>query len=126
TEIKKLEVMRKDFVANVSHELKTPITSIVGFSETLIDGAKDEQESLDHFLEIIYEESKRMEVLIDDLLVLSNLEHDEHKIQASEVNMGKVLADVEPIINHLADKRELQFTVEIEERLTLMGDKEKL
>lgn len=126
TEIKKLEVMRKDFVANVSHELKTPITSIVGFSETLIDGAKDEQESLDHFLEIIYEESKRMEVLIDDLLVLSNLEHDEHKIQASEVNMGEVLADVEPIINHLADKRELQFTVEIEERLTLIGDKEKI
>lgn len=114
SEIKKLEVMRKDFVANVSHELKTPITSIVGFAETLIDGAKEEKESLNQFLDIIYEESKRMQVLINDLLVLSHLEHDEHNIHTSEVNIQEVLEDVEPIIYQLAEKRELHFSIEME------------
>lgn len=126
TEIKKLEVMRKDFVANVSHELRTPITSIMGFAETLVDGAKEEQESLNHFLEIIYEESKRMQVLIDDLLVLSNLEHDEHKIHCSKVSMDEILADVKPIINQLATKREVHFTIQMDEQPTLMADKEKV
>src|SRR5699024_2709166 len=125
TEIKKLEVMRKDFVANVPHELRTPITSIMGFAETLVDGAKEEQESLNHFLEIIYEESKRMQVLIDDLLVLSNLEHDEHKIHCSKVSMDEILADVKPIINQLATKREVHFTIQMDEQPTLMADKEK-
>lgn len=126
TEIKNLEVMRKDFVANVSHELKTPITSIMGFAETLVDGAKNEQEALDNFLEIIYEESKRMQLLIDDLLILSNLEQDEYKSQISEVNMNGILEDVTPIIDQLAEKQKLNFTVEIEETLTFMADKEKV
>lgn len=126
TEIKNLEVMRKDFVANVSHELRTPITSIMGFAETLVDGAKEEQESLDHFLDIIYEESKRMQLLIDDLLVLSNLEHDEHKLQFSDVNMEEILTDVGPIINHLAKKREVHFTIKMERKPMLVADKQKI
>lgn len=126
TEIKNLEVMRKDFVANVSHELRTPITSIMGFAETLVDGAKNEQQSLDSFLDIIYEESKRMKLLIDDLLILSNLEQDEYKIELSEVNMKEVLEDVSPIIDQLAEKQNLTFTVEMEEVLTLTADKEKI
>lgn len=126
TEIKNLELMRKDFVANVSHELRTPITSIMGFAETLVDGAKDEQETLDSFLEIIFEESKRMQLLIDDLLVLSNLEQDEYLIQVSEVNMSTILEDVAPIISQLADKQELNFVIQMEKPLTLMADKEKI
>ena len=126
TEIKNLEVMRKDFVANVSHELRTPITSIMGFAETLVDGAKDEQEALDNFLEIIYEESKRMKLLIDDLLILSNLEQDEYTLEVSDVNMNELLKEVTPIIDQLAERQKLSFTVQMEEMIRLEADKEKV
>ena len=74
TEIKKLEQIRKDFVANVSHELKTPVTSIKGFTETLIDGAMNNKETLEAFLSIILKESDRLQSLIQDLLELSKIE----------------------------------------------------
>lgn len=74
TERKQLEEMRKDFVANVSHELKTPITSIKGFTETLLDGAMNERETLLQFLSIILKESSRLQTLIQDLLDLSKIE----------------------------------------------------
>src|SRR5699024_5561909 len=68
TNLKKLENLRREFVANVSHELKTPITSIKGFAETLLDGAKDDAQTLNDFLEIISKESNRIETLVYDLL----------------------------------------------------------
>jgi two-component system phosphate regulon sensor histidine kinase PhoR len=74
TNLKKLENLRREFVANVSHELKTPITSIKGFAETLIDGAKDDPQSLNAFLDIILKESERIETLVFDLLDLSHVE----------------------------------------------------
>ncbi len=74
TNLKQLENLRREFVANVSHELKTPITSIKGFAETLIDGAKNDAESLDMFLNIILKESNRIESLVTDLLDLSHIE----------------------------------------------------
>lgn len=74
TEIKKLEQMRKDFVANVSHELKTPITSIKGFTETLLDGAMKDEKALSDFLSIILKESERLQSLVQDLLDLSKME----------------------------------------------------
>ena len=70
-----VETIRKDFVANVSHELKTPITSIKGAVETLIDGAIEQREVADRFLEIISRHSDRMDSLISDLLLLSQLEY---------------------------------------------------
>ena len=73
TEIKKLEQTRKDFVANVSHELRTPITSIKGFSETLLDGAMENKETLEAFLNIILKETDRLQSLINDLLELSKI-----------------------------------------------------
>ncbi len=68
TEIKKLEQIRKDFVANVSHELKTPVTSIKGFYRNLLDGAMNNKETLEAFLSIILKESDRLQSLIMDLL----------------------------------------------------------
>lgn len=76
TRLRKLERMRKDFVANVSHELKTPITSIKGFAETLIDGAAANQEDLDRFLNIINKQAARLQSIVEDLLSLSEIEHD--------------------------------------------------
>ena len=74
TKLNRLENMRREFVANVSHELKTPVTTIKGFTETLIDGAKDDAADLERFLGIISRQTDRLSDIIDDLLTLSRLE----------------------------------------------------
>lgn len=74
TQLRNLETLRRDFVANVSHELKTPITSIKGYAETLLDGALDEPETARRFLEIIAKQSDRLHAIIEDLLSLARIE----------------------------------------------------
>lgn len=81
TRIRQLEKVRSDFVANVSHELKTPITSIKGFVETLLEGAMQEPDERKRFLEIIANQSNRMDAIIDDLLELSRIEQQAEKKQ---------------------------------------------
>ena len=76
TRLRRLEQARRDFVANVSHELKTPITSIKGFVETLLDGAMQEPEDALKFLQIIARHADRLNEIIDDLLSLSRIEQD--------------------------------------------------
>ncbi|HWC91207.1 MAG TPA: ATP-binding protein [Pirellulales bacterium] len=77
TRYRQLESMRRDFVANVSHELKTPITSIKGFIETLLDGALENREEARRFLQIIAKQSDRLNSIIEDLLNLSKIEQSE-------------------------------------------------
>ena len=79
TNLRRLENMRRDFVANVSHELKTPITSIEGFAETLLDGALESPEDARRFVEIIATQSKRLHAIIEDLLTLSRLEQEQEQ-----------------------------------------------
>jgi two-component system, OmpR family, phosphate regulon sensor histidine kinase PhoR len=79
TQIHRLEEVRRDFVANVSHELKTPITSIKGFVETLQEGALDKPQEAKRFLEIIARHADRLNAIVDDLLSLSRLEEDSEK-----------------------------------------------
>ena len=93
TEIKKLEQTRKDFVANVSHELKTPVTSIKGFTETLLDGAMEDKETLESFLSIILKESDRLQSLIYDLLELSKIENEGFSLSIQPVNLILVLQE---------------------------------
>jgi two-component system phosphate regulon sensor histidine kinase PhoR len=81
TRLKRLENMRRDFVANVSHELKTPITSIKGFVETLLGGALDNPDDSKRFLEIVAGQADRLNAIIDDLLSLSQLEQDSEKAE---------------------------------------------
>jgi two-component system phosphate regulon sensor histidine kinase PhoR len=79
TRLKQLENVRREFVANVSHELKTPITSISGFVETLQDGAIDEPENAARFLDIIARNARRLNAIIEDLLSLSKIEQEEEQ-----------------------------------------------
>jgi two-component system, OmpR family, phosphate regulon sensor histidine kinase PhoR len=79
TRLKALENIRRDFVANVSHELKTPITSIKGFLETLREGALKEPEHAERFLDIIIKHTDRLTAIVDDLLSLSRVESDAEK-----------------------------------------------
>ena len=76
TRLQRLEEVRRDFVANVSHELKTPITSIKGFVETLLDGALEDQQDTERFLGIINKQTDRLNSIVDDLLTLSRLEQE--------------------------------------------------
>ncbi len=99
THIRQLENMRRDFVANVSHELKTPITSIKGYVETLLDGAAENVEDLNKFLKIIRRQANRLHTIIDDLLVLSQIEEDGVK--------GQVVLHTEPLLPILQDAVDL-------------------
>ena len=81
TQLRQLENTRRDFVANVSHELKTPITAIKGFVETLLAGALKEPDNAENFLEIIAKQTDRLNEIIDDLLTLSRIEQDAERRQ---------------------------------------------
>jgi two-component system, OmpR family, phosphate regulon sensor histidine kinase PhoR len=83
TKLRKLENMRRDFVANVSHELKTPITSIKGFVETLLQDDFNDPEAARRFLEIIMKQTSRLNVIIDDLLSLSRMESEMDRVEIS-------------------------------------------
>ncbi len=93
TRLQRLENIRRDFVANVSHELKTPITAIKGSVETLLGGAMDEPDSAPRFLDIIARQSDRLNAIIEDLLALSRIEQGEEKggIQLVPVVIGEVI-----------------------------------
>ncbi|MEJ2521083.1 MAG: histidine kinase dimerization/phospho-acceptor domain-containing protein [Desulfuromonadales bacterium] len=99
TRLQRLENIRRDFVANVSHELKTPITAIKGSVETLINGAVDDQESAQRFLQIIARQSDRLNAIIEDLLALSRIEQGQedngialHKTQLRSVLVNTLQA----------------------------------
>ncbi len=93
TRIRRLETIRRDFVANVSHELKTPITLIKGFVETLLSGALENREEAERFLKIIEAQVDRLNAIIDDLLSLSRLEQDpgSSKMALEEVEIKDIL-----------------------------------
>ena len=93
TELKRLEKVRKDFVANVSHELRTPITSISGFAETLLEEGGKNPDNLKEFSRIIYDEAQRLSILINDLLELSKLESDESSANIQRININQKLRE---------------------------------
>ncbi|RJQ19408.1 MAG: PAS domain S-box protein [Nitrospiraceae bacterium] len=91
TRVERLEQMRKDFVANVSHEIKTPITAIKGFAETLLDGALYDKEHAVKFLQTITDQSERINRLVDDLLTLSSVELGVIKMNKKKVDVSDVI-----------------------------------
>ncbi|MDZ5472480.1 ATP-binding protein [Bacillus sp. 31A1R] len=123
TEIKKLEQMRKDFVANVSHELKTPVTSIKGFSETLLDGAMEDQGTLEAFLNIILKESDRLQSLIQDLLDLSKIEQQGFNLSLQEFDLVEALNEVIAILQGKASEKGINLKLHASvDKMILEGD----
>ena len=94
TELRRLEVIRRDFVANVSHELRTPLTAIKGYAETLLGSAGDDRETSRRFLAIIDRHSERLGRLIDDLLTLSDLELGRTPMRLNAIAVGSAVDDV--------------------------------
>jgi two-component system phosphate regulon sensor histidine kinase PhoR len=127
TERRQLEKMRTDFVANVSHELKTPLTSIKGFLETLLDGALEDQKTAEHFLNIMKTETDRLTRLIDDLLKLSKLEDKRTTLNKQQLDLADVVSQVMQIFIGRADDKNIELTAKIQRNLPLiLGEKDLL
>lgn len=127
TELRRLEKIRKDFVANVSHELRTPLTSIKGYVEALVDGGKDEPATAMAFLEIIMRQSNRLNLILDDLLQLSQIESGQVLFRHEPVDLRALLERTVAVIKPLADKK--HHTIELSlpnEFLVTEGDEERL
>jgi two-component system, OmpR family, phosphate regulon sensor histidine kinase PhoR len=127
TDARKTEQMRTDFISNVSHELRSPVSSLLGFIETLQGPAHDDPEARDRFLGIMAGEARRMTSLVDDLLTLSKVEADEHIRPAEPVNMAEVLAEISTVLTARAQMRGMTIDLRIPDDLPhLTGDKEEL
>lgn len=120
TQMRQLENMRKDFVANVSHELKTPLTSIQGFIETLKEGAADEKAIRDKFIDIIDIEAKRLRQLIDDILILSDIEKNNGTTPFTDVDLREVISEIENLMTHIASKKQIDVQYDIPDDLSLV------
>ena len=114
TEIVKLENMRRDFVANVSHELKTPLTSINGFVETLIINEDLPSDKRNRFLAIIQKESDRLKRLIEDILLLSSIE-SKNNLVTENVLLYNVFKEVHEMISYIASSKHIKIYYNFED-----------
>jgi two-component system phosphate regulon sensor histidine kinase PhoR len=127
TALRRAERMRADFVANASHELKTPIAGIMGFIETLRGPARDDAAARERFLGIMAEQAERMRRLVDDLLMLSRIEQHEHARPAAAVDVGRVLGGVRDLLQLKASSREVTVDLAIDSALPpAVGDYDEL
>jgi len=127
SELRRLERVRRDFVANVSHEFKTPLTAIQGFAETLLGGALEDPGHNRRFLEIIREHSLRLARLTDDLLTLSGIEAGKLELNFQSVNVGGLAEQCLETTRLKAQKKNLRLAMEIRENLPpVRGDARRL
>ena len=127
TAAKKAARTRADFVANVSHELRSPLSSLLGFIETLRGPARDDPEATERFLEIMDTEARRMTRLINDLLTLSKVETEEHIRPENSVDLGLVLNQVVDILSVRAKERGMEINLELpDEPPPVLGDADEL
>ncbi len=128
TQRQKLENMQMDFVANVSHELKTPLTTIKSYTETLLDGCVDDPVTVNEFLEIIDNETDRMNRLVKDLLQLSRLDNNQEILNRKEGNLISLLkAAVKKVELTAANKdQHLNCLFNAEERIPVDMDKDRV
>ena len=114
TELRRLEQVRTDFAANVSHELKTPLTSIKGFVETLQAGAINQPEMAQKFLNIIMMEADRLTRLINDILSISKLESGDDQVTNERIRLDKMASDVVDMLSIHAKEKEITLHTSID------------
>lgn len=121
TDIRKLEKMRSDFVANVTHELRTPLTSIRGFIETLKEGAINDESKRERFLDIIDIETERLERLIEDILLLSEIENKPFSIPKNKIKVEKVIKEeIITIFNKKAEEKNILLDTYFQDNLPVL------
>jgi two-component system phosphate regulon sensor histidine kinase PhoR len=127
TALRRAERMRADFVANASHELKTPIAGLAGFIETLRGPARDDVAARERFLGIMAEQADRMRRLVDDLLMLSRIEQHEHARPEAAVDLGRVLRSVIDLLQLKASSRNVRIELALDPMLpSAVGDFDEL
>jgi two-component system phosphate regulon sensor histidine kinase PhoR len=113
TELRRLERVRHDFVANVSHEFKTPLTAIQGFAETLLSGALEDPRNNRRFLEIIRDHATRLAVLTDDLLKLARIEAGKLEVQFGPVQLAEVIERCAETAQLKANRKQITLEIEV-------------
>jgi len=127
TELRKLERVRRDFVANVSHEFKTPLTAIQGFAETLLAGAIDDPQNRIRFLEIILEHSRRLARLTDDLLKLSKMDADRLELEIRRLSVSQFVESCIETTQRPAAEKDLRISVNLPQSLPdIAADRRRL
>lgn len=127
TKLKRLEQIRRDFVANVAHEIRTPITAIKGFAETLLDGAIEDKENSLRFIEIIKRHSERLNSLVNDLLTLSAIEQGEIKMEITDVNISETIDSIFALMAEKARSKGLYLKRVVTEDMPLIrADRDRL
>lgn len=126
TQIRKLEQMRSDFVSNVSHELKTPLTSIKGFVDTLKNGAIHNPDTAMRFLDIIDIESDRLYRLINDILLLSEIESMDRDADQGVVDLQSVVEEVLDMLEQEAVEKGLSLTSDFEKRMVVSANRDRM
>lgn len=123
-ESREAEDIRREFVANVSHELKTPLTSISGFIETLQDGASEDPEIRSRFIDIIAIETARLKRLIEDLLVLSDIESRKNT-EWSEFDVKDATDRTLDVLRPLAEEKDIEIIEELDDDIKLEGSSDR-
>ncbi len=126
TTIRKLEQIRTEFVSNVTHELKTPLTSIRGFIETLRNGAINDKEVAERFMEIIDIEAERLYTLINDILHLSEIESKQGDVNISVYNLKPIIVEVFSILEGTAEKRGITLSCEAADDLKIVANRNRI
>lgn len=126
TEMKKLESMRQDFVANVSHELKTPLTSIKGYTETLLAGAIEDRDRAKTFLKMMDEDSERLSRLIGDLLELSKIESREILLKPEALELKKEINQVLSGFKTALDDKKIKVENQVSSSMYVFADRDRL
>ena len=127
SDLRQLESVRRDFVANISHELKTPLAAIRGLVETLIDDPAMERTTHDRFVEKIHDQSLRLSSIVSDLLTLSRLESDPAGMQFENVDLRESVTESYRAQVHVAESKRVDFGAAVSERpVVIAGDGEAL
>ncbi len=126
TALKKMEAMRRDFVANVSHELRTPLTAVHGYAETLQSGALDDPALARKFLRVIERHSERLTRLTDDLLILSDLELGRAALQHALMPMAPSVEAAIEVLRDKAHQSEISIATDLPADLSLWADADRV
>ena len=127
TDVRRMELMRVDFLANASHELRTPLASLSGFIETLKGHAKDDPKARDKFLDIMAAQAERMGRLVADLLSLSRIELNEHILPSGRVDLPRAASDVVDAISVLSQEKGVSVLLDVQPGdVRVVGDRDEI